>query len=175
MPTLAELAQHFAILSLIAFGGANATLPEVHRLVVDQNAWLSPAVFSDLFALSQAAPGPNVLLISLIGLQLHGLAGFLTTTVAFCLPSSLLMYFFNRWWSRQTGFKWRTAVQDTVGSLSSGLVLASGWLIGVDVSPELNLAAVALTVATVWLLMKTSWHPLWLIAAGAALGVAGLV
>jgi chromate transporter len=73
MPTLAELTRHFVILSFLAFGGANATLPEIHRLVVEQNQWLAADIFSDLFAISQAAPGPNVLLISLIGLQLSGL------------------------------------------------------------------------------------------------------
>ena len=175
MPSLTELAQHFATLSLMAFGGANATLPEIHRLVVEQNAWLSQSLFSDLFAISQAAPGPNVLLISLIGLQLHGITGFLTTTLAFCMPSSLVMYTFNRWWSAQTGVKWQAAVQSAVGPLSAGLVLSSGWLIATAGSENANMAGLALTAATTLLVMKTAWHPLWWIGLGAILGLGGLV
>ncbi|MDR2000935.1 MAG: chromate transporter, partial [Zoogloeaceae bacterium] len=59
MPNLTELLLQFALLSLIAFGGGNATLPEMHRIVVEQNHWLTDATFTELFAIAQAAPGPN--------------------------------------------------------------------------------------------------------------------
>lgn len=175
MPTLAELARHFLILSFLAFGGANATLPEIHRLVVEQNQWLAADIFSDLFAISQAAPGPNLLLISLIGLQLSGISGFLVTTLAFCLPSSLLMYSFDRWWRKSEAGKWRTAVEESVGPLSSGLVLSSGWLIATSTVPVGFPPLLLLTAATSYLTMTRNWHPLWWIAVGAGLGLSGLV
>ena len=175
MPTLVELGRHFVILSFLAFGGANATLPEIHRLVVEQNQWLAADIFSDLFAISQAAPGPNVLLISLIGLQLSGISGFLVTTLAFCLPSSLLMFAFDRWWRKAGTSKWRTAIEESVGPLSSGLVLSSGWLIATSTQPSGFPPLLLLTAATTYLVMTRSWHPLWWIALGGGLGLSGLI
>ncbi len=174
MPTLAELLGHFALLSLLAFGGGNATLPEMHRLVVEQNQWMSGATFSQLFAMAQAAPGPNILVVSLIGLQLAGVAGFLSVTAAFCVPSSLLMYGFARWW-HGTGGAWRSAVQGAVGPLAVGLVLASGWLMAGSNAGAGEWRPLVLTSATVLLVTTLRWNPLWWIAAGAALGLAGVL
>ena len=78
---LVELAVDFGLLSLIAVGGAMTVLPEMHRTVVDQHGWMSAATFADLFALAQAAPGPNVLFVSLIGWHVAGLAGGWVTAV----------------------------------------------------------------------------------------------
>lgn len=175
MPSLAELVLHFSVLSLLAFGGGNATLPEMHRLVVEQNHWMSSATFSELFAVAQAAPGPNVLVVSLIGLQLAGIPGFLAVTAAFCLPSSLLMYGFSRWWERAGNAPWRKAVQTAVGPMAVGLVLASGWLMASTVAGPGQWLLPLLTAASVGLVLILPWNPLWWIATGALLGLGGFV
>lgn len=175
MPTLAELVAHFALLSLLAFGGGNATLPEMHRLVVEQYHWMSDTTFSQLFALAQAAPGPNILVVSLIGLQLAGIAGFLSVTVAFCIPSSLLMYGFARWWERVGNAAWRHSVQAAVGPMAVALVLASGWLMASTVAGPGQRLPLLVTAATVILVMTLRWNPLWWIVAGALLGLGGVV
>jgi len=180
MPTLAELVLHFALLSLLAFGGGNATLPEMQRLVVEQYHWMSDTTFSQLFAVAQAAPGPNVLVVSLIGLQLAGIPGFLAVTAAFCLPSSLLMYGFAHWWERAGNSRWRPAVQQAVGPLAVGLVLSSGWLMAASVAASVTDVGPAhwpllLVAATVVLVLALRWNPLWWIAAGALLGLCGVV
>lgn len=170
MPTLGELLTHFLLLSLLAFGGGNATLPEMHRLVVEQYHWMSDTTFSQLFAVAQAAPGPNVLVVTLIGLQLLGLPGALAVTAAFCLPSSLLMYGFFSYWERLGDAPWRIAVQLAVAPLAVGLVLASGWLMASSGGD--GQASWLLTAVTVALVLKVSWNPLWWIAGGAALAYA---
>ncbi|MDO8787487.1 MAG: chromate transporter [Sulfuritalea sp.] len=175
MPTLGELVLHFALLSLLAFGGGNATLPEMHRLVVEQNHWMSSATFSELFAVAQAAPGPNVLVVSLIGLHLAGIPGFLAVTAAFCLPSSVLMYGFSHWWVRAGDAPWRQAVQAAVGPMAVGLVLASGWLMAGTVAWPGQYLLLLLVAATVGLVLILPWNPLWWIAAGALLGLGGFV
>lgn len=175
MPSLTELVQHFLLLSLLAFGGGNATLPEMQRLVVEQYHWMSAATFSELFAVAQAAPGPNVLVVSLIGLRLSGIAGFFAVTAAFCLPSSLLMYGFARWWQRLGNAPWRLAVHGAVGPMAVGLVLASGWLMTGSTAGSAHGGALLLTAATVVLALVLSWNPLWWIVAGALLGLAGVI
>ena len=67
LPNWVDLFGHFASLSLLAVGGAITTAPDMHRYLVHQNAWLSDAQFSSSIALSQAAPGPNVLFVALLG------------------------------------------------------------------------------------------------------------
>jgi len=175
MPSLAELVMHFALLSLLAFGGGNATLPEMQRLVVEQYQWMSAATFSELFAVAQAAPGPNVLVVSLIGLQLAGIPGFFAVTAAFCLPSSLLMYGFAQGWERLGNSSWRKAVQGAVGPVAVGLVLSSGWLMAGTTAGSGQWLPLLLVAATVGLVLVLPWNPLWWIAAGAMLGLAGVV
>jgi len=175
VPTLAELVAHFSLLSLLAFGGGNATLPEMHRLVVEQYHWMSDTTFSQLFAVAQAAPGPNVLVVSLIGLQLAGVSGFMAVTAAFCLPSSLLMYGFSRWWERARHAPWQRAVQRAVGPMAVGLVLSSGWLMAGTVTGSIGWPQMLLTAASVVAVLALRWNPLWWIAAGALLGIGGVV
>lgn len=175
MPSLVELVLHFALLSLLAFGGGNATLPEMQRLVVEQYHWMSAATFSELFAVAQAAPGPNVLVVSLIGLSLAGIPGFFAVTAAFCLPSSLLMYGFARWWHGVGDAPWRIAVQRAVGPVAVGLVLSSGWLMAATAGGPGEWLSLLLVAATMMLVLALRWNPLWWIAAGALLGLAGVV
>lgn len=89
---LADLAQVFGMLSLVSIGGVNALLPEIHRQVVDVKQWMDDAAFRDVFAISHAAPGPNIIMVSLIGWRLAGLAGLLTATLAIMLPSCTLAF-----------------------------------------------------------------------------------
>lgn len=176
MATLTELALRFALLSVVAFGGANAMLPELHRIVVEQNHWLTDATFTELFAIAQAAPGPNILVVSLIGLQLAGIPGFLVVTAAFCVPPSVLMYGFYRWWLIHADSVWHTRVQAVIGPLAAGLVLAGGGLIAATASTaSSSWATLAMTAATIPVFLMLPWNPLWWIAIGAALGLVGLV
>ena len=92
-PLLVELALQFLTLSLLSIGGANAIIPEMHLRAVDIEHWMTDADFSQMFALSQAAPGPNVLIVSLIGWKVSGLSGALVALVAMCGPAAAIS-----WW-----------------------------------------------------------------------------
>lgn len=176
MPTLAELVLQFALLSLVAFGGGNAILPELHRVVVEQQHWLNDAAFTELFAIAQAAPGPNILVVSLIGLQIAGIAGFFAVTAAFCIPPSLLMFGVFHWWQRHADAAWRAHIQAVVGPLAAGLVLAGGGVMVVTAADAGgSWPSVVLSAATIVLVLRSSWNPLWWIALGALLGLVGLV
>lgn len=88
MSIIVELVLQFSILSLLAFGGINALLPEIQRITVRTHHWMNDATFVHLFAIAQAAPGPNFLIVTLIGWHVAGLAGAFAATFAACVPSS---------------------------------------------------------------------------------------
>jgi chromate transporter len=90
---LATIALRFTILSLVAIGGVTSVLPEVHRVAVEVHHWVSDAEFTQMFVIARAAPGPNMLLVTLIGWQVAGLPGALVATAAMCVPSCTLSYF----------------------------------------------------------------------------------
>lgn len=164
---------HVALLSLIAVGGVNTIVPELHRQVVEVNGALTSQQFADLFAIGQAAPGPNVLFVTMIGWQLAGLAGALLTAAALCVPTCTITFFVIRVWDRFKEAPWRIATEAGVIPVTIGFVAASALLIAqaADGSP----AAFAITAGTAALAFWSRLNPLWALAAAAALGFFGFV
>ena len=171
---IAQLAIDFSLLSLITFGGVITVLPEMHRNVVEVHGWMSGAEFAQLFALAQAAPGPNILVVSLIGWKVAGLAGAAVATAAVCAPSSLLTFAVSKVWQRFRGARWRRIVVNGLVPVTVGLMLAGGYLI--TLAADHSVTAFAITAATAGIVLTTTRvHPLWLLAAGGLLGLAGWV
>lgn len=173
MSVLANLAAVFGQLSLLAFGGTNSVLPEMQRQVVSVHGWLTAQQFASLFALAQAAPGPNMLVVTLIGWRVASLPGALVTTLSIMTPSSLLTWFASRLWDRFRHAQWRQAVQQGLVPVTAGLLMASAAVLIRTTATDPGTIAV-LIVATCVLLF-TRVHPLIVLAAAAALGAAGLL
>lgn len=172
-PVLFELALQFLVLSLLSIGGANAIIPEIHLRAVDIERWMTDADFSQMFALSQAAPGPNVLIVSLIGWKVAGVAGALVAMLAMCGPSSVLTYQVARVWDRFRDAPLRIAIERGLAPVTAGLILASGYVL--TRTTDHGWAAFAVTGTTLLLAMTTRLHPLWMLAAAAGLGALGVV
>ena len=168
-----QLFVHFLMLSLLAIGGAITTAPDMQRFVVGERGWLSDAQFTASVALAQAAPGPNVLFVAVIGFNVGGLAGMLATMVGTLLPSTTLALTATRWGERRRDSRALQAFTAGLAPLTIGLLLASGWILLEPTRTQLG--AVALVAVTLWLMLRTRWSPLWSIALGAAVGAAGLV
>ena len=81
---------HFLLLSLLAVGGAITTAPDMHRYIVDEHGWITDAQFTTSIALAQAAPGPNVLFVAVLGWNVGGPLGALATMSGILLPSTAL-------------------------------------------------------------------------------------
>ncbi len=167
--TLLALALIFTQLSLLAFGGGNSVLPEMQRQVVTVHGWMSAADFAALFALAQAAPGPNLMIVPLIGWHVAGWPGLLVTSLAKFVPSSLLTLGVLHLWQRFADRPWRRHLQAGLVPVTVGLVAASAWLVGsgVATAPLWVLVLIAATLGSLF----TRWHPLWLLAGGALVGV----
>lgn len=174
MATALDIFVEFSALAFVAFGGANALIPELHRVVVEQHHWLNDTTFANLCAIGQAAPGPNILVLTLIGWEVAGLAGAVAGTLAVCTPMSVVIYFLYGHWERFRGARWQQAVQIGVAPLAVGLILSGGALIGMAA----DLGATGWALAGAVVAADLAWrrlHPLWLIAAGAVAGLLGVV
>jgi chromate transporter len=167
------LAWTFGLMSLFAVGGANAAIPEIHRIAVDVQHWMSDTQFADVFAISQLSPGPNVLIVTLIGYRVAGVAGALVATLAMCGPTAILAYSVSRFLNRSKQSAWPAIIQAALVPLSIGLMSASG-LILVETSDRSWMAVLVTAVAAV-LALATRLNPLWLLVVGGCLGFAGIV
>lgn len=168
---LAELAREFTLLSLLSIGGINALIPEIHRQIVELRGWMTDGQFSELFAISQAAPGPNFLIVTLIGFFVAGFPGAVVTTVAICGPSSALTYTVARLWDRFREARWRFLIQRALAPLTVGLMFGSGYVL--TRASDHSALALAVTAISAALMLWTKLHPLVVLAAAAALGAAG--
>ncbi len=168
---LLALAGYFALLSLFAVGGANAAIPEMHRIAVEVMGWMNDRQFADSFALAQMSPGPNVIIVTLIGYHVAGLSGAAVATVAMCGPTCVLAYGVSRVWDRFKDAPWRMAVQGGLVPVSLGLIGASAFVLA-SVADR-NVYAAAITAVTAVVAFATRVNPLWLFAAAGALGLSG--
>lgn len=185
-----SLLMYFLTLSLMAVGGAIATAPDMHRFLVDGHGWLSEAQFSSSIAIAQAAPGPNVLFIALLGWNLglnagggtgllawaFGALGVTICMVGILLPSSLLAWQASRWGQRNKNRRGVRAFKQGMGPLVIGLLLATGWLLGTASGrPAQDWRLWLLTLVCALLVWRTRIHLLWLLGAGALLGALGWI
>ena len=167
---LGNLAGIFGQLSMFAVGGVAPVLPELQRQVTVVHGYMDQPTFAALFALAQAAPGPNMMVSTLIGLHVAGVTGALVATGALIAPSSLLTYVTARLWHRFRERPWRRIVQSGLVPVTVGLVAASAALLFTATTQGILTAGI--TGASAIVLVTTRWHPLWLLAAGAAIGAA---
>lgn len=187
-----QLFLHFVLLSLLAVGGAITTAPDMHRFLVTQQAWLSDAQFTTAIALAQAAPGPNVLFVALMGWSVGvnaaggaalgpaswplGLLGVAISMLAILIPSSTVAYLTGRWAHRNRDKRSVKAFKQGMAPIVIALLIATGWLlIAANNDPAHDWPLWALGATTALVVWKTRWHLLWLLGAGALLGGLGWV
>jgi chromate transporter len=175
---------HFGTLSLLAVGGAIATTADMHRFLVDEHGWLSDAQFNASIALAQAAPGPNILFVALIGWNVGlnmgstwiALLSATACLVSIMLPSSVLTYYTAQWSHRNRERRSVRAFKQGFSPIVISLLVATGWVLATASGPSRDHWPLWLLTAVVTLVVwRTRLHMLWLLGAGALLGALGLV
>ena len=183
-----DLFMHYLSLSLLSVGGAISTAPDMHRYLVEQRHWLTDAQFNASIAIAQAAPGPNVLFIALLGWNvglnaggvITGLLGIFTTMLGILIPSTTLTYVTAQWGHRNRELRAVRAFKQGMAPIVIGLLIATGWIL---VLANTTGGGNALKDWPIWLLAalsallvwRTRIHLLWLLGAGALLGWYGLI
>lgn len=159
---------HFSLLSMLAVGGAITTAPDMQRWLVGHNGWMTDAQFTTGVAIAQAAPGPNILFVAVMGWQIAGVAGVLATMLGIMGPSSLVALAVGRFGRRRADSRGLRAFTAGLTPLTLGLLLSTGWVLTAPVRQQW-LAGV-LVLGTVVASVRTRLSPMWMIAAGAVLG-----
>lgn len=179
-----SLFAHYLSLSLLAVGGAITTASDMHRFLVVEQHWLTDAQFNASIAIAQAAPGPNVLFIALMGWHvglnvggmLTGLLGVVTTMVGILIPSTTLTYLAAQWGHRNRTLGVVRAFKQGMAPIVVALLIATGWILAQSNGSGLkNWPLWLLTGLTALIVWRSKIHLLWLLGAGALLGWLGLV
>lgn len=166
---LVLLISTLASLSLLAVGGGNSVLPEMHRQFVDHAGWFSDGEFARMYALAQTAPGPNIMVVALFGWHAASYAGAALAPLALCLPSSVLTLVIGRLWHRFRESAWRNRIAAALMPVSVGLILASGLVLAQD--QDNSWVALALTLSTTAVTVFTKFNPLWCLGSAGLIGV----
>lgn len=130
MVTLWTLLGVFSLLSLLAIGGGNAILPTLQHMVVTQYQWLTPEQFREIYSLGQLSPGPNLLMVLLIGYYLKGVAGALVVGLGFFIPDCILVWSIHRLWQQFVESPWLIAIQRGLAPIVIGLMLSGIFMLG---------------------------------------------
>ena len=166
---IVKLALAFGALSLVSVGGAPAMMPEIHRLAGVVNGWHTNAEFARDMALAQSAPGPNFMMISLVGWRVAGFPGLMAATLAAIIPSSIIAFIVGRLYTRFSQKDWFNVGRSALPPIVLGLIVASGVVTaGAAVSGAIGFGIVIMSAAIVAL---TSRNPLVAIGAGALIGL----
>ena len=168
---------HFLGLSLLAIGGAITTAPEMHRYLVTQQHWLSDTDFTSSIALAQAAPGPNILFVAVLGWNVAGLPGAAAAMAGIMLPSTTLVLLATRWAREHQQAIGVRAFTTGLAPLTLGLIVATGWLLALPylAAPEHRVSTVLLIALTLLYCLRTKLSVVWMVAAGGIAGALGWV
>lgn len=175
---------HFLMLSLLSVGGGITTAPDMHRFLVDQQGWLTDAQYTSSIAIAQAAPGPNILFVALmgwnVGLNAGGLGwallGVVLCMVGIIMPSSILVYVTARWSHQNRDLRAVRAFKLGMAPIVIALLIATGWILSsVHGDPAQHWTLWLLTLVTAVIVWRTRLHLLWLLGIGGLLGWFSLV
>lgn len=171
MSNLLSLFLTFSLLSLLAVGGGTAVLPEMQTLLA-HNFGISHTQFVHIYSIGQVAPGPNMLMVLVIGYQVAGLLGAAVVMFSFFLPSSILCFYAGRLWERFGENPWRRSLQDALEPISIGLM--SSGVFAVAKASIVNPITLGLALITLYLILRTKINPVFVILGSGAVGLIAL-
>jgi chromate transporter len=169
MNQIPVLARVFAYLSLLTVGGGMAAFPEMTNLTVDVHKWLTFPQLIHLYSVGQVLPGPNMMMIVVIGDWAGGLLGAIVTLLAFFAPTALLAFLVARFWKRLESWPWRKSIQEGLAPVSIGLLLAGCFTMAKGAISGLETGAIA--VGVLLILLQYKINPALLVLGGAAIGI----
>lgn len=179
--TYLQLIGLFGMLSLLSIGGGNVVLPDMHAHAVNGRHWLTNSQFADLFSISQTAPGPSILIVSMVGygagLQAAGIPGAIiggvVAMVAMVLPAASFVYAVTLFWQKAERSKLRRAVEKGFAPLTVGLILATSLVM--SRAADHDWRAYTVTAVCTVIFLRTKVNPLIVVAAAGGIGYLGFI
>jgi chromate transporter len=162
---LIYLAWHCVLFSFFAVGGGVSMLiPQMHSEFVVQNHFLDQRSFAELLAVSQAAPGPNFLLVPLLGFRIGAWPGLIVSLIAFLMFPVAIALVVGRLLHRHQNV-WIGRFRRGFRPVTGGLWIASGLVIAATIDHSLVpiLLTAAVAIISLWIDIPTLW---WCLAAG---------
>jgi chromate transporter len=169
MNQIPALIRVFSYLSILTVGGGMAAFPEMKVLTVEVHKWLTFSQLIHIYSVGQMAPGPNMMMIIVIGQWAAGFVGALITLVAFFGPTALLAYVIAKAWRKLEKWPWRTSIQQGLAPVSIGLLLAGCFSMAKGAITGIETGAIA--VATLLILLRYKINPALLVVGGAVVGL----
>lgn len=171
MKTWLQIIILFGSLSILSVGGGNSVLPEMHQRSVNDYHWLTDNQFADVFAISQAAPGPSILIVALIGYKAAGVFGAFLATTAVIIPAGVLVYLVSRFWEHAARSPIRVAIEKGFAPITVGLVLATAYVLGRSTDHDWRCYLLTAVCAVIFIFTKI--NPLIVVATAGLAGVLG--
>ena len=165
---LIHLMLTFGLLSLLAVGGGTAVLPEMQSILAQQFD-IGHTQFVHIYSIGQLAPGPNMLMVLIIGYQIAGMLGASAVFIAFFLPSSLLCFYAGRLWNRLGESPWRRSVQNALEPISIGLMASGVYAVGK--ASIINPITAGLAAVSLYLILKSKINPVFVILGSGVVSV----
>lgn len=166
------LSYNFFLISLIAIGGVSAVVPEIHRVFVEQYHLMDEQLFTQLFAISQAAPGPNVIFVGLFGWRVAGVMGAVVSLFSLCVPTLLLAVMFEKTGSQYQSKKWYNVIKLSLSPIAIGLLLSTSTLL---IKKDFNWKMIVFISFIVFILSKWKLNSIYLLFIGIIVGALGLL
>ena len=173
MATALGLFWHFLLFGCLAIGGVSTVMPGMYHYVVDEQALVTGREFADLYAIAQAAPGPNALWVTILGLHAAGWMGAIATTLGVMIPASSFSLAASVLHARHADSSLALAFRRGLAPVALGFMLASCWLLLNSVGHDWR--GYGLALGALLIVLRTDVNPLWLLAAGGVIGAAGLL
>ena len=169
MNQIPALVRVFAYLSILTVGGGMAAFPEMKILTVEVHKWLTFPQLIHLYSVGQMAPGPNMMMVLVIGQWAGGMLGALAVLIAFFGPTALLTVVVARLWKKIEKWPWRTSIQQGLAPVSIGLLLAGCFTMARGAITGVETAAIA--VGVLLILQRYKVNPALLVVGSAVLGM----
>ena len=125
---LGEFLLYFLFLGTFGFGGPIALAGYMQRDLVEKRRWVSKEDYIDGLALAQLAPGPLAAQLAMyLGYVRAGVLGATLVSLAFILPSFLMVIAISWFYVRFGGLVWMQALFYGIGAAVIGIIVKAAY------------------------------------------------
>jgi chromate transporter len=126
--SLGELVAYFVRLGTFGFGGPIALVGYMQRDLVERRGWYAKEDYLQGLALAQLAPGPLAAQLAIyLGWLRAGTLGATLISLAFILPSFVMVLALSAFYVRYQGIAWMTGAFYGIGAAVIAIIGRSAW------------------------------------------------